>query len=222
MDGWMHVFGTNTWVEVVEGARIVWRNPTSTGAGFDLCNYGGGIRLDDGGMNPPHLVPQRHIGAVGPDQFVEIAGDSRFQCGVYFRTWDNNADKMLNDVDFVFSVPFKGWKTPTAAPVYAEYDRGSDDKKKFAYRSPVGDGKVVLSVNPRCPLLQSGRVRTVQLLAWKAGIDTANVRLESAAGVEMYYTYGWPSTRTEPDGNEIPTGVAARVRGNGGTITVFR
>ena len=223
MDGWMHVFGTNTWVEVVEGSRIAWRNPTSTGAGFDLCNYGGGIRLDDGGMNPPHLVPQRHIGAVGPDQFVEIAGDSRFQCGVNFRTWDNNQDKMLNDVDFVFSVPLKGWKTPADAPVYAEYDRGSDDKKKFAYRSPVGDGKIVVSVAKRSPLLHSGSHRTVQLIAWKAGIDTNNVQLVDRSGVQMHYTYGWPSILAVPENEEDgPTGIAADVVGVGGTCLRLR
>ena len=222
MDGWMHFFGTNTWVEVVEASRITWRNPASTGAGFDLCNYGGGIRLDDGWMNPPHLVPQRHIGAVGPDQFVEIAGDSRLQCGVYFRTWDNSTDKMTNDVNFVFSVPLRGWKDPAAAPVYAEYDRTADNKK-FAYRSPVGEGKIVVSVDKRSPLLHSGSHRTVQLIAWKAGIDTDNVRLEPREGVEMFYTYGWPSTRTEPNSaDEIPTGVAARVTGIGATVIRVR
>ena len=205
MDGWMHVFGTNTWVEVVEGSRIAWRNPTSTGAGFDLCNYGGGIRLDDGGMNPPHLVPQRHVGAVGPDQFVD------------------NQDKMLNDVDFVFFVPLKGWKTPADAPVYAEYDRGSDDKKKFAYRSPVGDGKIVVSVAKRSPLLRSGSHRTVQLIAWKAGIDTNNVQLVDRSGVQMHYTYGWPSILAVPANEEDgPTGIAADVVGVGGTCLRLR
>ena len=222
MDGWMHFFGTNTWVEVVEASRITWRNPASTGAGFDLCNYGGGIRLDDGWMNPPHLVPQRHIGAVGPDQFVEIAGDSRLQCGVYFRTWDNSTDKMTNDVNFVFSVPLRGWKDPAAAPVYAEYDRTADNKK-FAYRSPVGEGKIVVSVDKRSPLLHSGSHRTVQLIAWKAGIDTNNVQLVDRSGVQMHYTYGWPSILAVPENEEDgPTGIAADVVGVGGTCLRLR
>ena len=148
LDSYMHVFGTNTWVEVVSGSWMVWRRPNHQDNGFDFCNYGGGLVVDGATFSTSWLTPQRHVGKTGEPQYVLVSGaTARLQVGYYFRTYDNNTDKMLNDVNFVFSVPLRGWKNPGDAPVYAEYDRGSDDKKKFAYRSPVGDGKVVLSVN---------------------------------------------------------------------------
>jgi len=224
MDGYMHVFGTNTWVEVASGSEMVWRRTSHQDDGFDLCNYGGGLVVDDATFSTSWLTPQRHVGKTGEPQYVLISGAAaRLRVGYYYRTYNDDQDKMLNDVDFVFSVPLRGWKNPGDAPVYAEYERGTDDKKKFAYRSPVGDGKIVLSVDRKSPLLRSGRTRRVQLLEWKAGIDTENVRFEECTGVRMYYTYGWPSVRTEPESNdEIPTGVAADVTGLGATIIRLR
>ena len=231
MDSYMHIFGTNTWIEVAERSEMVWRNRSTDGAGFDLCNFGGGVAVDDATFSTSWLTPQRHVGAVAEPQYILLSGETaRLQVGCYYRTYDNNSDKMLNDVNFVFSVPLRGWRDPADAPVYAEYTRTADNKK-FAYRSPVGEGKAVLSVDQHSPLLQSGHARTVQLLSWKAGIDTNNVTLvQGFAGgnpdaqkfATLYYTYGWPSTRKTKEGDELPTGVAARVTGLGGTIMILR
>ena len=224
MDGYMHVFGTNTWVEVASGSSVVWRRRNTDGAGFDMCNYGGGLVVDNATFDTSWLTPQRHVGSVGESQRILVSGmAARLGVGYSYRTYNNDQDKMLNNVDFVFSIPLWGWRNPGAAPVYADYERGTDDKKMFAYRSPVGEGKTVFSIDRRSPLLWSGRARTVQLLEWKAGIDTANVEFNESAGVTMYYTYGWPSVRKEPESvGEIPTGVAADIAGIGATIIRLR
>ena len=107
--------------------------------------------------------------------------------------------------------------------MYADYARNNSDNRMFAWRSSATGKKVVLSVDSHSPLLRSGRVRTVWLLGWFAGIDTKNVEFEEREGVDMFYTYGWPSTRTEPNSeDEIPTGVAARVTGIGATVIRVR
>ena len=222
-NGWIHLFGTNTWVEAVGGSRLVWRSlGDSTSAGFDLCGYGGGLSLEDSRMDVPYFIPQRYVTAPGEDQVLRLAGDSQLRVYAYFRTWSDTQDAMTNNVRVSYVVPVGGFEQ---IPLYADYGGGTDNRK-FAWRNPSADngGRLVFSVDKDSPLLMSGRRRAgVQLMQWRAGIDVKSVRLEDRKGVHMYYTYGFPQIRTVPtDENEIPTGVAADIVGQGGTMMLIK
>jgi hypothetical protein len=222
IDGYMHVYGTNAWVEVASGSSMVWRNTGTDGAGFDLCNFGGGLSLDDGAFSTSWFTPQRRVAAVGAGQTVRIAGAaSRLRAGYAFRTYSNTEDWMTNDVQIAFLVPVEGWDE---IPVYADF-AGGTDKSKFGWRDPAAfnGGRIVLSVDKDAPLLNSGRHGTVQLLQWRAGIDVKSVALTDRRGVRMYWTYGFPKFRTTPDyPDEIPTGVAADIVGQAASILILR
>jgi hypothetical protein len=222
LDGYMHVYGTNTWIEVASGSSMVWRNTGTDSAGFDLCNFGGGLSLDDGAFSTSWFTPQRRVAAVGEGQTVRIAGAaSRLRAGYAFRTYSNTEDWMTNDVEIAFLVPAEGWDE---IPIYAEFVAGSDNKK-FGWRDPgaFNGGRIVFSVDKDSPLLRSGRHRTVQLLQWRAGIDAKSVALTDRKGVRMYWTYGFPKIRTSPDyPDEVPTGVAADVVGMGASLLILR
>ncbi|MBQ6102689.1 MAG: hypothetical protein IJL06_03365 [Kiritimatiellae bacterium] len=225
MDGWMHVFGTNMWVEAFGGSRLVWRNPTSDGAGFDICGFDGGIRLDDSTMNLPYLVPQRHVKVVGAPQHIVLSGESQLRLNNYFRTWNNSEDYMTNDVLFAFSVPAGGWDS---APLYAEYT-GSANNKKLGWRDVEPVGKLVFAVDPKSPAFKKGKSFRTQLVSWRAGIDEKSVAYRDSTTrtgfvwARLFFTYGWPSKRTEPlEQGEVPTGVAADIVGQGATFLIFR
>ena len=233
MDGYMHVFGTNTWVEVADGSTMVWRRLNTDSVGFDFCNYGGGLAVDDATFSTSWLTPQRHVRSAGEPQFVRISGAApRLQVGYSFRTYSNSEDWMTNDVRFAFAVPQGGYGDYARAPVYAGYVGGGADSRKLGWRDAgaVNGGKVVFQVDPSSPAFRSGRhLKRVQLVSWLAGIDEKSVRLENsttATGVvwsRLFYTYGWPSTATEPSfPGEAPTGVAAEIIGQGGTFLIFR
>ena len=222
-NGWLHLFGTNTWVEAVGGSRLVWRSlGDTTSAGFDLCGYGGGLSLEDSRMDVPYFIPQRYVTAPGEDQVLRLAGDSQLRVYAYFRTWSDTQDAMTNNVQVSYVVPVDGFEQ---IPLYADYGGGTDNRK-FAWRDPgaVNGGRIVFSVDKDSPLLKSGRHRSgVQLMQWRAGIDAKSVELTDRKGVHMYYTYGFPQTRKEPSSeDEVPTGVAADIVGQGGTILIFR
>ena len=136
-----------------------------------------------------------------------------------------------------FRVPVEGWTalrngalTSGNTPLKGLYNRGNDETRPFGYRSTTNTvGRVVLSVDPKSPLVNTGRARTVQLVSWKAGIDEKNVILRDTAFPDgtvvsrLRYTYGWPSVRGEPQfEGEPPTGVAAEIKGQGGTLLIFR
>ena len=38
----------------------------------------------------------------------------------------------------------------------------------------------------------------------------------------LYYVYGWGEERTEPIGDELPTGIRAEIRGIAGSILILR
>jgi hypothetical protein len=222
-NGWVHHFGTNTWVEAVGGSRIVWRSLGSdTSSGFDLCGYGGGLSLEDSRMDVPYFIPQRYVTAPGEDQFLRLAGASaQLRVYAYFRTWSDTADAMTNDVRVSYVVPVEGFD---AIPLYAEYAGGADNRL-FAWRNPgaYNGGRIVFSVDKDSPLLRSGRHRTVQLMQWRAGIDAKSVALTDRKGVRMYYTYGFPRIRTTANyEGEVPTGVAADIVGQGYSLLIFR
>ena len=221
--GWQDLQGTNTWIVARGGSRLEWRN----GDGITVRGWNAGLELDESTATVPQFCYERQS-AAGPQGLLISGENARFQATTIFRTYSESEDPMNRDFDIEFLVPLEGWKAGVDAPVYASYDKGTDNKKLFAWRSTELAHKVRLAVDQHSPLVQSGHSRTVQLLEWKAGIDTKNVELVPGAVpfgqkfAKLYYTYGWPSTRAAPDGNEIPTGVAARVTGLGGTIMILR
>ena len=226
--GYQELYGTNTWIEAVGGSSLVWRNGDNDAAGLTMRNRGGGLRLEDSTANPPDFNFQR-AKACG-EQTVVLAGDSVFRVRRYGRIYSESEDPWTyGDLTLSYAVPADGWKAPGSAPVCATYARGNADNKLFAWRSSATGKKVVLAVDPQSPLVQSGRARTVQLLEWAAGIDAKNVELVQGATpagrgfARLYYTYGWPSTRTAAESaDEVPTGVAAEVTGLGGTLFTLR
>ena len=128
---------------------------------------------------------------------------------------------MTNDVEIAFLVPAEGWDE---IPIYSDFAAGADNRK-FGWRDPgaFNGGRIVLSVDKDAPLLNSGRHGTVQLLQWRAGIDAKSVALTDRRGVRMYWTYGFPKFRTTPDyPDEIPTGVAADIVGQGASLLILR
>ena len=87
MDNYMHVFGTNTWVEVVEGSQMVWRRLSTDQVGFDCCNFAGGLKVDDATFSTAWLTPQRHVSVPGEPQYVLISGEHpRVQARIRYRS----------------------------------------------------------------------------------------------------------------------------------------
>ena len=233
MDNYMHVFGTNTWVEVVGGSQMIWRRLATDQVGFDFCNFAGGLKVDDATFSTAWLTPQRHVSVTGEPQYVLISGARpQVKVGYQFKTYNDSQDWMTNDVVFVYSVPAGGYGDVSAAPFYANYTYGGDNAKRLGWRDPdqVKGGKIVFTVDPKSPAFKTGRtLKHVQLVAWLAGIDEKSVELrdlEDKLGrpiATLYYTYGWPSVDLEPSvAGEAPTGIAAQVVGHGATFIMIR
>ena len=212
---------------------MVWRRPNNQDNGFDFCNFAGGLVVDNATFSTSWLTPQRHVRSAGEPQIVRFFGAApRLQAGYNFRTWNNDDDWMTNDVRFAFHVPHGGYGDFASAPLYASYVGLGADNRKLGWRDPsvVNGGKIVFQVDLSSPAFRSGRhLKRVQLVSWLAGIDEKSVRLENTtikSGVvlsRMFYTYGWPSTKTEPAyQGEPPTGVAADIVGIGGTQIKIR
>ena len=233
MDNYMHVFGTNTWVEVVGGSQMIWRRLATDQVGFDFCNFAGGLKVDDATFSTAWLTPQRHVSVTGEPQYVLISGARpQVKVGYQFKTYNDSQDWMTNDIVFVYSVPAGGYGDVSAAPFYANYTYGGNNAKRLGWRDPsvVNGGKIVFQVDPKSPAFKTGRtLKHVQLVAWLAGIDEKSVELrdlEDKLGrpiATLYYTYGWPSVDLEPSvAGEAPTGIAAQVVGHGATFIMIR
>ena len=228
LSGWQDVRGTNNWIEAVGGSQIYWRDGDGNASGFTLFVADGGVRLEDSTANPPCVCYERGNGANNVaggakpgDQALVLAGESVLRVRNYFRPYSESEDGGFGALTLSFSVPKDGWTAGVDSPVYANYLRGTSDNKMFAWRSAGKEIPVILEVDKDSPLLKSGRRRTVQLLEWNAGIDVKNVTLTDRKGVHMYWTYGFPQVRTTPtSADEIPTGVAADIAGQGATILV--
>jgi hypothetical protein len=225
LSGWQDIRGTNNWIEAVGGSQIYWRDGDGNASGFTLFVADGGVRLEDSTANPPCVCYERGngtsvaSGAKPGDQTLVLSGASVLRVRNYFRPFSESEDGGFGALTLSFSVPMSGWTAGVDSPVYANFLRGSSDNKMFAWRTAGKEVPVILEVDQHSPLLQSGRHRTAQLLEWNAGIDVKNVTLRDRKGVHMYYTYGFPQVRTTPNSaDEIPTGVAAEVRGQGGTL----
>ena len=192
--------------------------------GFTVRASNGGLVVDGSSTANPQDVNYQRGKVAGP-QTIKLGGeDTRLRVRRYFRTYNDSEDPLDHDLDIVFSVPRNGWTDASDVPLFADYAAGTDAKKPFAYRAAEMERKVRLSVDANSPLLKRGsRPTTVQLLLWRAGIDTKNVELVQSKGVTMYYTYGFPQVRRTPNSpDEIPTGVAADIVGQAGTILIFK
>ena len=214
----LQLFGTNQWLVVEKGASV-----QATNKGFVIDGtVSGGIRLDDGTINARYARTHGQF-AQTADQSVFLSGEApRIVLAEYYRNASSNAvDRQNDDTRFVFSVPVAGW---AEAPVFCD----SATAEPFAALLGDGPGRYAFSVDPGSPLVQTPRSRTVRLLDWRAGIDESHVSLEDgrlASGVRyarLYYVYGWGEERTEPIGDELPTGIRADIRGLGGTLLIFR
>ena len=218
------MFGSNVVLEVSGGSELYFPGTTDHG----LYLYGKDVRfvLDDSTARMSRLAWGRK--SFAGDQHLDIRGSSRLTVSNWARTESQTEDPMASDVRFSFNVPLDYWKAGESAAVYAKFVNTAVDKP-FAYRASEPAGKVVFSVDAKSPLVNTGRTRVVQLLEWRAGIDEKSVRLEDGRldngtrYARVFYTYGWPSEKDEPEfAGDVPTGVAAEIRGIGGTFLIFR
>ena len=171
----------------------------------------GGVRIDDGTVSGTAFRTDYNWTGT-TDEWVVFSGAApRLAATESFRN-ESTAEAYLQNADttFLFSVPAAGW---AAAPLYAEYSSA----EKFGGLLGTGEGAYVIAVDPESPAFTAGGTRTVQLVEWRSGIDTAHVRFadDLPEGATLSWTYGWPSTREEPENaGDAPTGVKAVLVGS--------
>ena len=200
--GGMNLCGSNVWLVVAGNS--------SFGSRVGNGTKDGGIRLDDGTVSGSFFRTDLNWTETTNEWVVFSGEDSRLMVTESFRN-DSDAEAYLQNADttFLFSVPRSGW---AEAPLYAEYSSA----EKFGGMKGDGAGGYVVSVDPESPALAAGNTRAVQLVEWKSGIDTDHVRLagELPESVTLSWTYGWPSTLSEPENEgDAPTGVKATITG---------
>ena len=208
--GGLNLIGSNVWL-VVEGG-------SSFGSRVGNGTKDGGIRLDDGTVSGTHFRTDYNWNATTNEWYVFSGAAPRLTATQSFRNESTAAANLQNaDTTFLFSVPARGW---AAAPLYAEYS----SSEKFGGLLGDGSGGYVIAVDPESPAFTAGGTRTVQLVEWRSGIDTTHVRFaaEQPEGVTLAWTYGWPSTLTEPENEgDAPTGVKATLQGRGSKRTIL-
>ena len=215
----LQLFGSNQWAVVGAGSSI----QAAKGYFVDGTDAGG-LLLDGGTLSAKYVRTYSRF-AQTRNQSVLVSGAApRIVLTESFRNASTNAVDLQNDdTRFVFTVPVEGW---AAAPILSD----SAAAEPFAALLGDGAGRYVFSVDPKSPLVQTPRTRIVRLADWRAGIDERHVSLEEGRlenGVRyarLYYVYGWNerTERTEPDGDELPTGIRAEIRGIAGTLLIFR
>jgi hypothetical protein len=207
------VYGTNMWLVVEKGSSI---DAANKGAITDASIFGG-IRLDDGTIRAAHV--RTH------STFPQTRGQSLFVSGETpriilsgsFHNLDDTAENAQNDDSrFLFTVPEPGW---TNAVI-----ESANEDEVFAGLLGSGAGRYVLEIDSASPALHSPKTRNVQLVAWKGGVATNNVDVSvQPRNVDIVYTYGWPTApKANPAAGEIPTGIRAVIRGDGGTLIIFK
>ena len=213
-DGSFALYGSNMWIVVDGGASLSFRRD---GNGLRNGGRDGGFRIDEGTVSGAAFRTDYNWDGT-TNQWFLVSGDApRIDVSASFRNDSATGAGTQNaDTFFRFSVPEEGW---ARAPIYS-----LAATEKFAALLGTAGGRYVFSVDPKSPMLNTGRTRTVPLVAWINGVDDANVAFdESAHGVEFVLTYGWPSRpKDHPAANEYPTGIAAILRGHGGTMLIFR
>ena len=207
------VYGTNMWLVVEKGSSI---DAANKGAITDASIFGG-IRLDDGTIRAAHV--RTH------STFPQTRGQSLFVSGETpriilsgsFHNLDGTAENAQNDDSrFLFTVPEGGW---TNAVIHSE-----GETERFAALVGAGPGRYLFEIDPKSRARHTPKIRIAQLVAWKGGVATDNVAfVDPPAGVEFVWTYGWPTKpKADPAEGEVPTGIRAVFRGDGGTLLIFR
>ena len=186
--------------------------------GFWNGGRDGGLRIEDGTVSG-YAFRTDYNWSGTTNQWFLVAGDApRINVSTSFRNEKTDAAYLQNsDTFFRFSVPEEGW---ARAPIYS-----ISASERFAALKGAGGGLYVFSIDPKSPMLNTGRTRTVPLVAWINGVDEANVAFEAEPphGVEFVWTYSWPSRpKDHPAANEYPTGIAAVLRGHGATFLIFK
>jgi hypothetical protein len=195
--------GSNMWLVVDNGASLTFR-----AGGPRMGMKFGGIRLDGGTIGALYLYTDYNWNQT-TNQTIRVSGEApQITLSTAFRNESTAAASLQNaDTTFLFSVPKDGWVDPV---IYSE-----NEGEKFAGLLGDGAGGYVLAIDPESPVFQTGRKCTVQLVAWKGGIDTSHVTLvDPPKSTMLFYTYGWPSVLAEPENvGDSPTGVRAEIPG---------
>ena len=215
--GWLALSGRDMNVAVLDGSTLRF----STSNGLANASANGGLRLD-GGTVRGHYVHTDYGSANTTNQWFAISGAApRIELAGSFRNAGENPDKpganLQNaDTAFLFTVPEDGWKDPV---IYSENEDGM-----FAGLTGSGAGKYTIAVDPKSPFYKTAHKRTVTLVAWKGGIDTAHVTLlDPPKSTTLFYSYGWPSVLEEPENaGDPPTGIRATLRGYAGTLLILK
>ena len=213
-NGSFDVYGSNMWIVVDGGASLTFKN---SGFGFRNGGRDGGLLIDEGTVSGSIVRTDYNWDDTTNQWFLVSGAAPRIDVSASFRNDSATGASTQNaDTFFRFSVPEDGW---ARAPIYS-----LAATEKFAALLGTAGGRYVFSIDPKSPMLNTGRTRTVPLVAWINGVDDANVAFdESTHGVEFVLTYGWPSRpKDHPAANEYPTGIAAILRGHGGTMLIFR
>jgi len=205
--------GSNMWIVVDGGATLVFR---TYGPALEVKD--GGIVVDGGTIDAARILTDYGWNQTTNQAILVSGAAPRIVLSEGFRNSTTDEEKYWQnaDTDFLFSVPGDGWADPV---IYSE-----TEDQMFAGLTGSGAGKYTIAIDPASPIFQTGRTRTVTLVAWKGGIDTDHVRLvDPPKGATIFYTYGWPSVLTEPaNAGDAPTGVCATLRGYAGTLLLIK
>ena len=203
------------WIVVDGGASLAF---SRSGNGFRNGGRDGGLRIDDGTVSGSIVRTDYNWDGTTNQWFLVSGAAPRIDVSASFRNDSATGASTQNaDTFFRFSVPEEGW---ARAPIYS-----LAATEKFAALLGTAGGRYVFSIDPKSPMLNTGRTRTVPLVAWINGVDEANVAFEAEPphGVEFVWTYSWPSRpKDHPAANEYPTGIAAVLRGHGATFLIFK
>ena len=202
--------GSNMWIFVESGATLGFRND-----GPALAVKDGGIVLDNGTITAARIWTD-YGWSQTTNQTILVSGAApRIALTTAFRNESGGGNNLQNaDTAFLFSVPEAGWTDPV---IYSE-----TEDEMFAGMLGTPAANYVIDIDPESPFFRTGRTRTVTLVAWKGGVDTSHVSLlDPPAGVDVFYTYGWPSESKSPSGpGDVPTGIRATLRGYGSTMLI--
>ena len=121
--------------------------------------------------------------------------------------YTNTITYVVDDVEYTEAVPFVSI---------------ADNDRAFAgMLFEESTGKLRISVDT-ATMKNSIKSTRQHLILWKSGIDTDNVELVQGDDYTLHYTYGWPSTATEPTAEgELPTGIWGNVPCKAATVILI-
>ncbi len=239
--------GTGTGIDVGPGSAFlfgdpdtVYRNDRDPDAYLVLAALGE-VATVEGRFVSRALVPVTPAGKSnqwmrirGPGGIVRVAnglfGDvgvinAGHQQGIY-----KNPHPVLRDFGVVFE-PVQGAFTNTvsyavdgsnvveAVPLSSVTDAGRALGEMVLEESV---GTIRLSVDV-ASMHRSPKSAKGHFVLWKTGIETNRVELVPGKGYTLRYTYGWPSTLSEPaTAGDLPTGVWGDVPGYAATLLLLK